>query len=604
MIQDPVAEIKSRLKIEEVMGEYLQLKPAGVNLKALCPFHREKTPSLVVSREKQLWHCFGCGEGGDLIEFVKKMEGVEFPEALRILAPKAGVTLQRQDPRLISKRTQLLDILEAAERFWQAVLEQAQEAKEARAYLAQRGLTPETIETFHIGFAPVRWDAVLHALTKKGFSEQQLFDAGLTVKKEKGVGMYDRFRNRIMFPIRDVHGNTVGFSGRTLDPNDAAKYVNTPQTLVYDKSAVLFALDRAKTAIRKEQKAILVEGQMDAVSAHQAGFTNVAASSGTALTSQQIELLRRLTNQLALAFDADSAGVSAATRGIDIALQGGMEVSVILLPEGTDPDDLIRQDPAEFQRLANEAMPAMEFYFTSTLRGLDLSRVEHKKRAAKGLLQRIAQLPDLIEQTHYLQRLANLLRVSEDVLRQALPKPVKPTSGSRPAADQTRERKKSREERLAERLLAYMIAFPDAIERIAEQLDPAVFPEGALRDLYKQIIIYYTQSRVLEPIAFAQSLREHEPSDSALPGLFEMVTFLSEDVFSDYDSSARERELIAMMTPLKKSWIQGRLHELEMSVASLEQASAPASSGRTPATSSEELLQEFHRLTNELQQLS
>ena len=548
------------------MGEYLQLKPAGVNLKVICPFHREKTPSLIVSREKQLWHCFGCGEGGDLIEFVKKMEGVEFPEALRILAPKAGVTLQRQDPKLISRRTQLLDVLEAAERFWQAVLEQAREAEGARVYSAERGLTLETIELFHIGYAPERWDALLHALTKKGFSEQQLFDAGLTVKKEKGVGMYDRFRNRMMFPIRDVHGNTVGFSGRTLNPEEPAKYVNTPQTLVYDKSSVLFGLDRAKTAIRKEQKAILVEGQMDAVSAHQAGFTHVVASSGTALTPVQIELLRRLTNHLVLAFDADSAGVSAATRGIDIALQGGMEVSVILLPEGKDPDDLLREDPTTFRRAVEGAMPAMEFYFTSTLRGLDLSQVDHKKRVAKILLQRITQLPDVVEQTHYLQRLADLLRVSEDVLRQAMPRPVKFAPAVRPSAESpAKAAKKSREEQLAERLLAFMIAFPESIERIAEQLDSQVFPEGAAQDLYKKLIIYYTQSRVFEPAVFLQDL---ESVDAHLSSMFEMLMLLAEDVFADYSPKDQERELIAMIVPLKESWIQKRLHELEFLVAS------------------------------------
>ena len=317
----PIDEIKQRLDVVDIVREYVPLQQAGTNWRARCPFHNEKTPSFMVSKEKQIWHCFGCGKGGDLIEFVKEIEGIEFPEALRILAQKAGVVLRRQDPKVISVKTRLFDLMAEATNFFIGKLNFI-EAGQARKYLAERGLKEETLKEWQIGWALDSWDELAKYLQNKGFSDNQIVASGMVVKKQSGAGHYDRFRGRIMFPIFDVSGSVVGFTGRILIETDKSggKYVNTPQTTIYDKSRVIFGLDKAKQEIRKKDLAVVVEGQMDVIASHQVGVCNVVASSGTALTNQQVGLLSRYTKNLAFCFDADSAGEQATKRGIDIAL--------------------------------------------------------------------------------------------------------------------------------------------------------------------------------------------------------------------------------------------------------------------------------------------
>ena len=317
-------EIKSKLDIVEVIREYVQLKPVGVNFTARCPFHRERTPSFVVSPERQIWRCFGCGKGGDVFSFVMEIEGLNFIEALRQLAPKAGVQLRSYNPQETSRRNRLLDAADLAAKYYHKVLLETPEAAGARQYLQQRGLKPETIAEWQIGYSRESWDDLFNFLKAKGFSEQEIFLAGLSVKKEQGVGYYNRFRGRIMFPINDAAGNPVGFSARVSPEREATermgKYINSPQTQIYDKSKILFGLDKAKNFIREAETAMVVEGQMDALSSHQAGFKNAVASSGTALSGDQIKLLKRYADNVLFAFDVDTAGQIAAERGIEQAL--------------------------------------------------------------------------------------------------------------------------------------------------------------------------------------------------------------------------------------------------------------------------------------------
>src|SRR4030042_614490 len=371
MLNSQTEEIKSKLDIIDVISEYIQLKQAGVNWRACCPFHNEKTPSFMVSRDKQIWHCFGCGEGGDAFTFVQKIEGIEFPEALRILAEKAGVKLKKVNPELASQRSKVLDINKLAAVFFHQVLLNSQEGKIARDYIEKRKLSPETVENFKLGYAPNSWDKLLNILIKKGFKENDIFLAGLVVKNEKSQ-LYDRFRQRLMFPIFDHLGNVVGFTGRILDESKAdqgGKNINLPQTLIFNKSLIIFGLDKAKEEIKKQNLAVIVEGNMDVIASHQAGIKNVIASSGTALTLEQLKILSRYTNNLALSFDADLAGQLAADRGIDIALSLGLNIKIIQLPPNIDgqaikdPDDCIKKGINYWQEAIKQAESIMEFYF-------------------------------------------------------------------------------------------------------------------------------------------------------------------------------------------------------------------------------------------------
>ena len=335
----PSEEIKSRLDILDLLSEYVQPTPAGVNFKAICPFHNEKTPSLLISKSKQVWHCFGCGEGGDVFSFIMKYEGVDFVEALRILAQKTGVALKRQDPKLRNESTTLIEICELSAKYFAYVLNKSSLAKEAREYIFEkRGLTAETVDQFKIGFAPdVKGSSkdLNNFLIKNGFTQNDVIKAGMALKSKRGFGYFDRFRNRVMFSLFDIHGRVVGFTSRILPGHDDGmrKYVNTPQTPIYNKSEIVFGLNFAKEAMRKNNLAIVVEGNMDVIALHQIGATNAVASSGTALTDQQIERIARYTTHIAFAFDMDAAGERATERAIDSALARGMNVKIIRIPE-------------------------------------------------------------------------------------------------------------------------------------------------------------------------------------------------------------------------------------------------------------------------------
>ncbi|MFH0830438.1 MAG: DNA primase, partial [Parcubacteria group bacterium] len=416
----------------------------GVNFKALCPFHQEKTPSFMVSPERRSWHCFGCAKGGDIFSFVMEIEGLDFREALKLLARKAGVELptSSQAKQHASRASRLFAVNEAARDFFVQQLvapspEHKNAARIAQQELARRKVDQLTRETFGIGFAPASWEALSSYLLKKGFGEQDLVAAGVTVARPAPKpGGYDRFRNRLTFPLTDVVGRVVGFSARALDPAEKmGKYINSPESEVYHKGKFLFALGQAKSEIRRRGFAILVEGQMDAISSHRVGVRNVVATSGTALTLQQLELLKRYTTNLILAFDVDLAGSSATKRGIDLAITSGFNVKVARMPEGVDPDDLCRSDPKIWASALNQCEAIVEYYLRKSTTGRDLAKVENKKVVAHMVLPEVARLIDPVEQAHYLQRLSQLLGMDESVLRQALKHTVADSSAKMPAAE-------------------------------------------------------------------------------------------------------------------------------------------------------------------------
>jgi DNA primase len=437
-----ITEVKERLDIMELVSEYVTLQKAGRNFKGLCPFHSEKNPSFFVFPEQQTWHCFGaCGTGGDVFSFVMKKEGIDFGQALRLLAQRGGVTLshlEAPDKATDERKERLFQLNEAAAEYYHHLLLSSQAGEAARSYLAGRQVIPETVQEFRLGFSPDTWETIKNYLRNKGYQENDLAEAGLIIEKEEG-GSYDRFRNRLMFPICDMQGRVTGFGARALD-DSLTKYINSPQTPIFDKSSCLYAIDKAKPAIRKNNRAIIVEGYTDVLTAHQHGWQNVVGSMGTSLTEKQVGLIKRLTNNITLALDADLAGEEATLRGKAILAHSNVEGEVILLPPGKDPDEVIREDPTLWQELVGQAMPILDFAFKSVISKVDINKARDKSLAVQKLLPSIYEIKDPIQQTHYLEKLARELKIEESAIKAALresraarksPKLSKPTEQSR-----------------------------------------------------------------------------------------------------------------------------------------------------------------------------
>lgn len=420
-------EIKDRLDIVEVLSGYIRLTKAGRNFKALCPFHNEKSPSFIVSPDRQSWHCFGCNEGGDIFTFVMKIEGMEFIEALKMLAGRAGVELAKINTAAVkeaSKKKNLdLEICQAAKIFYKEKLAKDINGLKARKYLLGRGLTEKSINDFEIGYSPDEWSETENYLIKKGFGRDDIFSSGITIKKDKNAGFYDRFRGRVMFPISDIFGHTVGFGARIFahEGADEAKYVNTPESPIYSKSKILYGLNFAKEAIRKNNSCILVEGYMDVIGSHQMEVKNTVSSSGTALTQDQIKMIKRYAADLILAFDGDAAGQEATRRSIDLALEGGLNVKVITLPDGKDPSDFV-DDPDQWRNAVKNAMRVIDFYFNNSFSNHDASQVEGKRAIADEMLEVIGKIPSSTEQGYWIEILADKLGIEAKFLIEELKK--------------------------------------------------------------------------------------------------------------------------------------------------------------------------------------
>ena len=369
-----IDEVKQKIDIAEVIGQYTALKKAGRNLTALCPFHSEKHPSFMVYPEQQSWHCFGaCNTGGDVFAFLMKKENLDFPEALRQLAQRSGVTLPSKPAFQGTKedKEEFFQINEAASLYFHNLLINSGAAETARKYIEKRGFTRQTVTDFQLGFSLDSWDALKNYLTEKGFSQSTMQASGLLVEGENGR-TYDRFRGKLMIPIREIRGRVTGFGARVLD-DSLPKYVNSPQSPTFDKSSTLYAIDRAAGEIRKKDQAIIMEGYMDVITAHQNGLTNVVASMGTAITETQVNILKKLSHNLALALDADTAGQEAMLRTTSHENILNHEMRVVIMPEGQDPDDVIREDLNKWKELMAQSVPLMDFMFDKTVVGLDIS---------------------------------------------------------------------------------------------------------------------------------------------------------------------------------------------------------------------------------------
>lgn len=420
METNPVEEIKNKIDIVQVIGSYIEVKPAGRNFKARCPFHGEKTPSFMISPDRQTWHCFGsCNEGGDVFSFLMKYENIEFYEALKILAEKAGVELKKLSPEDQKQFGILYDINDAMKDFYRQELQKNPKVLE---YIKGRGLTEETIREFELGFAPQAWDQATLHLTGKGFKSQDIERAGINFRTERG-SYVDRFRGRIMFPIWNHTGKVVGFTGRIMpeyDTGETGKYINSPETPIFNKSRVLYGFNKAKNHIREMQFALLVEGQMDLIMCVQDGLKNAVATSGTALTADHLKTLKKQTENVMFSFDNDEAGQKAAERSIDLAKGLDFNVKILSLGEHKDPADAIKAKPGIMKEFAKAAKEAMEFYFERYLsHGESFKNDPAKfKKNLHIVLEKIKALPSAVEREHWIRQLAQKVNVSEHVLQE------------------------------------------------------------------------------------------------------------------------------------------------------------------------------------------
>ncbi len=485
---DEVEQIKSKIDIVDFIGQYLTLKKAGANYKASCPFHQEKTASLMVSPEKQIFKCFGCGKGGDVFAFLMEMEGLNFREALESLANKTGVILTNAKSKVEYQqekdiKTRLFQINKLAAEAYHKILLESKNAKVAQDYLVSRGISKETIKNFKIGYAP-SGDIVKNFLAKKGFSFAEI----------KQAGKPDMFYQRIIFPIFDIMGNCVGFSGRTIVKDQEPKYLNTPETPIFYKSKVLYGLNLAKTEIKKQKFACVVEGQMDVVLSYQAGVKNVVASSGTALTQDHLEILKRYSPNITFAFDSDSAGVAAMKKAIDLATILEANPRVLVLPENIkDAGEAVAKDPKIWIEAVNNSQIANEWYFNNAFLKFKNKTLnaQDKKEIAKELLPIINKIPDQIEKAHYIQLLAKKLSVSENTILEALAKVKNSDTNLKKAQDKEGRKPLSPEELL----VGLLVKYPKIIPQIIVKMDYQEFlPKTDAQKIYKLLQFCYANN--------------------------------------------------------------------------------------------------------------
>jgi DNA primase len=434
--EDVINQIRDRTDIVEVVGQHVSLTRAGQNLKGLCPFHQEKSPSFTVSPSRQIFHCFGCGAGGNVFTFLTRITGASFPETVRELGKKVGIEVEETASQAgphAAQAVRIEQLNKAAADWFRRNLNDDQAGAEARAYLASRGMLPSTIERFGIGVAPPEWDGLIKSLAKQGFAQNDLASAGLIIARDNGSGFYDRFRDRVIFTITDLRKRIVGFGGRVLGEG-TPKYLNSPDTALFKKGQTLFALDVAREAVARTKTVIVVEGYFDAIALHQAGLTHTVATLGTALTSEHIQVLRRFASKVVLLFDPDAAGVRAALRGLDLFVNSGLGVKVVTLPVGEDPDTYVRKEgPDAFDRLEERSPSLLDFALEHSLKTAEASTIEGRIRSVDEILRILQKSEHPIEREERIRLVAERLGISQQRLIERYPALVQKDGGQRDA---------------------------------------------------------------------------------------------------------------------------------------------------------------------------
>ena len=541
-----VEEIRDRSDIVEVISDRVLLKKSGANYKGLCPFHSEKTPSFTVSPAKQIFHCFGCNEGGNVYQFVMKIENLSFPDSVLLLARRYGINIVEQKVKGVnsSQKNTLYDVNAMAAEFFQRQLSELPQGKTAREYLRKRGITKNIIESFKIGYASPSWDGVHQFLKKKGISADIQNSAGLIKERENGGGYVDRFRERIIFPISDSEGRIVGFGGRVLNDTDSRpKYLNSPETLVYKKGNILYGLHITKDLIRKSKDAFLVEGYFDLITAYQHGIKNVIATSGTALTEDHARLLRRYTETVTLVFDGDEAGRNASNRGGIVLLNGGVKVKVIPLPQGNDPDSFIREKKGDgFFNISKGSKPFMEYIINKESAESDLKSIDGRVKCINAVIPFLSLMNNSVEKSMYISSLAEKTGVSEKAIMDEMSKnKVKDKAKVKEVLTSTSSSSSNKAERI---LVQLMLLDNKNIEKIKKHISVDDFKDN---DMAKISSLLFTLSESNDNIAISHIM--DKLSEDKLKKL------ISEMVFEDIEYQDVDKNISDCIRYIKKNRI-------------------------------------------------
>ncbi len=535
LISDEVLQvIKDRADIVDVVSRHVSLSKAGQNLKGLCPFHLEKSPSFTVSPSRQIFHCFGCGTGGNVFTFLMRVTGGSFPEVVRDLGKTVGVeveeTIASAGPQAAEGRL-VEQINQAAAVWFQQNLKDERIGSQARDYLARRGIQPKTIEQFGVGVAPTEWDGLLKALTKKGFSESNLATAGLVISRSNNTGFYDRFRGRVMFTITDLRKRVVGFGGRVLGEG-TPKYLNSPDTQLFHKGRTLFAFDVARDAIARTKTAIIVEGYFDAIALHQAGMMHTVATLGTALTPEHIHALRRFASKVVLLFDPDAAGVRAALRGLDLFVNSGLGVKVVTLPTGDDPDTYVRkQGPDSFARLEEQAPSLLDFALEHSLKATESSTIEGRIRSVDEILRILQKSEHPIERIERIKIVAERLGINQSLLIDRYPALVaeqKKRFGMQPPAVAEKSLATLFKGATEERDLVFLLLQGKLSAVDVRRLCPEKFSIGACRKLVELALTHVGRDGRIEVQLLLDEAMEHADC-----GTLSTQLSLQEDYFEE-----------------------------------------------------------------------
>ena len=616
MAFDYLEEIRNKIDIVDFIGQYVKLQKAGANYKALCPFHKEKTPSFFVSPSRQIFHCFGCGAGGDVITFLMKIENLEFKDAVRILAEKAGVKITYDKPEVQELKNKLLEINKKAAEFYH---QQLLSNKEALEYLKKRGIKDETIEAFKLGFAPDDWRSLTNYLVKNGFSPKDIVSTGLAISKIdipeekidkiqlKENDIYDRFRSRIMFPIEDITGNIIAFTGRIFqgknplktikDIEAVGKYVNSPQTIVFDKSKVLYGLSKTKNFLHTLGSTLLVEGQMDFLMGYQSGIKNIVATSGTSLTSYHLTILKKYNNVLILGFDMDEAGMHAKERGIELALNKEFDVKILQLPQGKDLADYLLEKPNETdaQKLIQSALPIMDFYFERAKTMGQPNTLEGKKTIISYFLPKVKKLGNAVDKAFWLEKLSQYVNIDINVLEDEINKipeeqniiidENEPVNTYIPSEQLVSVVNENRLETMAERILA--LALKDFTVREELQKYQEYFPENS-----KTILMLFIRANDLDDLK-EENLKKNNISSEIIDKI--NLLFLR----ADYEEEMLNRFNIKIPEEIEKQLVMLKNESIKEVLKNLESQIKEAEKSNNKELM-KDLLSQFNNLSKQL----
>ncbi len=577
---DTVTEVKEKLDIAEFIGRYVQLKRTGKNYKGLCPFHNEKTPSFIVSPDIQRYRCFGCAKSGDIFNFVMDYEGMEFGEALKFLADKAGVEVKEVKNPQFDKQKELtkkvIEINTLALKFYNYLLTKHKVAEFAREYLRERGVSQKTIEGFYLGYAPNAWEELSKFLKKKKYTDEQLILAGICKPRKTSSSTYDIFRNRIIFPFIDHLGRPVGFSARALEKDQNPKYINSPETPVFKKEKFLFGLNFAKKFIKEDGQVIIVEGMMDMISLYQNGYKNVVASGGTALTPGQINLLKRYTDTILLIFDNDAAGQEAMLRGVHVVKDAALNIKIGLLPEDfKDPDELMKSDPEKFKEIKKEALPIWDFYIKFALKKYNIESTFERKNAYNFLVSAFSQIPDNVTKSRYTKKLVDLFDMDEGQILKDMKNPEF-------AQSMTTSRSPLQSSSMVEKTVEnYKIRYPEAyflslilqldktgMEVYFKEAPEEIFTDPIVLKIYTALKTEFDQKGFEIKDFYVKLISSYPETNS----LFERIYLLDSADFSD-NSLVLQKELASTLKRLKQEFYKRELKKLSSAIRKAEAAS-------------------------------